>query len=81
MPIVTAINEQGRHGEITIETTAGGEYGYARSALGIPIPVPNEIGFAVADTAVNARSCLDMAGNRDWRNSQPWAVEEAQLPD
>lgn len=61
LPVVEGINAQSRNGDVAVETAEAGAWGYARYLLMEAIPVPDELGFLIADIAVNARSCLDMA--------------------
>lgn len=79
-PIVSAINEQARFGAITVETACDADFEYARFALANPIPVPDEIGFTIADIAVNARSCLDMAITAVADAHAPGKIARPQFP-
>ena len=60
-PLVDAINAEARAAPLELLIESHGEYEHARFRLAQSVPVPEELGFAVADIAVNARSCLDMA--------------------
>lgn len=60
-PIVAAIDDQLRGAPVVFEFAANGEFEHARYMLDGPVPVPDAVGFTIADIAVNARSCLDMA--------------------
>jgi len=78
-PFVAAIDRQGRSGNLNLAVAYQGEFEHARYTLARPIAIPDVVGFTIADIAVNARSCLDLA-IQAIVNTYDLAVKSPQFP-
>lgn len=80
-PIVAAIDHQAKHGELVPEVRGCNQgHDHIRYQIADPFEVPDGLMFTVADIAVNARSCLDMAVQRIFDSYEVRGKQKPQFP-